>query len=251
MKAGRLSAAIVIAAVMATGQAQAQITVDLPLPPPADRMQVLAGLGDDPSGDEKLLHYLLDFDLCTLTRPDGSQLVPVTGADGAEFSPVFATMERLREVYGSDAMPDCATGRVILGFMRGKRVVFDPTGPHSVTWSPDEVRRILKAGKVPEEVALDFDTPDTVPSELVRRLTRLFQDVHGIESAWLAVARPSGRDPPVWRLEIHADQDVDRAALDAKLRQFLDAWDTPGLTMQVFVFPDLGLRGLGRQIYAR
>ena len=251
MRAVSLLAAIAIAAVLVPRQSQAQVTVDLPLPPPADRMQVLGGLGDDPSGDEKLLHYLLDFDLCTLTKPDGSQLVTVTGTDGAEFSPVFATMGRVREVYGSDAMPECATGRVMLGFMRGKRVVFDPTGPHSVAWSPEEVRRILKAGKVPEEVALDFDTPDTLPSELVRRLTRLFQDIDEIESAWLTVARPPGREQPVWRLEVHADQDVDRAALDAKLRRFLDAWETPDLTMQVFVFPDLGLPGQGRQIYAR
>ena len=238
-------------AVMMAGGSHAQITVDLPLPPPPDREAVLAGINADPSSDPKMLHYLLDYDLCTRVASDGSQMIATTGADGEAFSPVFTTKERVRAVYGGDAMPLCTAGRAMLGYMRGKRVVFDPTGSHSVTWPSEEVRRILKAGAIPEPVAYDFETPDTLPADLVARLTRLFRGTPEINGAWLAVATRSGSDPPVWRLEIHADQDVDRVALDAKLRQFMNALETPALTMQVIVFPDLGLGGLGRKIYTR
>ncbi|HXC56050.1 MAG TPA: SseB family protein [Rhizomicrobium sp.] len=130
----------------ATGLAYAQATVDLPRPSPPDRDQLLAGMGQDPTARPDVLSYLLDYDLCTLSAPDGSHLVEATAPGGTKFSPVFTSIARLRAVYGADQVPNCSAGHLILSYLKDKRVVFDPTAADAVTWEPQDVKRILKAG---------------------------------------------------------------------------------------------------------
>ena len=105
MRRGPLFAAAAAAAFLAAGQSQAQVTVLWPMAPPADREQVLATVTEDPAAQPQVLRYLLDFDLCTLSASDGSHFIAIDDS-----YVVFTSMQRLRQVYGADAMPNCSTG---------------------------------------------------------------------------------------------------------------------------------------------
>ena len=249
MRRAGLFAAIVFS-VLPTGPSQAQMTVDYPLPSPPEREAVLAGITADPSNDPKLLHYLLDFDLCTHVETDGSKKIETAGADGETYSPVFTSKERVRQVYGEDAMPLCATGRMMLDRMHGKRVVFDPTGPHSVTWPSDVVRSILKAEYDADPGVLSVIVPPNLPEGLADRLTKLFGVTVHVEGAWIAHIAASRHAPSRWRLEIHARADIDKAALEAKILHEIEGIDMRGLALEVVILPPSSRVGIGVELFS-
>jgi hypothetical protein len=236
MRRGLFAAALLLL----TGLAQAQrITVDLPKTPPADRDAVLATMGQDPAMRPQVLSDLLDYDLCTLSAPDGSHLIDAKAPDGSAYSPIFTSIARLRAVYGADQVPNCSQGRLILTYLRDKRVVFDPGGADTVAWQPEEVMRILKAGHVPIPVESQARTPDAVPPALMAGLQRICRDLPAVAKASLVVVDWPACKTSSWRLTVYAGDDLDRARLDRVVHDVFDRVDTGRLPLEIVVWPVL------------
>jgi hypothetical protein len=247
-----MRAALLVSTLLAlAGLAQAQITMDLPRTPPPDRDAVLATMGQDPTARPQVLSYLLDYDLCTLSAPDGSHLIEATAPDGSTYSPIFTSMARLRAVYGADQTPNCSAGRIILGYMHDKRVVFDPGGADTVAWRPEDVRRILKAGHVPIPVETQERVPDAIPKELAAGLARLCRGLPASAKASLMIVDWPEKKASSWRVTVYAGDEPDRDRLDRLARDVLDRIDVGRMPLQVVVWPVLSDQPPGLPICTR
>lgn len=146
----------------------------------------------------------------------GGQISLVTGEkNGTRYLPVFSSLKRMQDYLTEEGKYLRVNGRDLFDLARGAPVTLNPASEYGKELTPDQVRQLLDGPRIAPRILQGQVQP---PAELAQKLSEFFATRGDIETAWMTMVAPGGREDeahPLLGIESSGDWPSLMSALQA------------------------------------
>lgn len=146
----------------------------------------------------------------------GGQISLVSGEkNGTRYLPVFSSLKRMQDYLTQESKYLRVNGRALFDLARGAPITLNPASEYGKELAPEQVLQLLDGPRIAPRIVQGQAEP---PAELAQRLGEFFATRGDIETAWLTMVAPSGRENeahPLLGIETSGDWPSLMSALQA------------------------------------